>query len=126
MSASPNQIYDPLTGNADGTGRTPFANKQVPVARFDPAVQKLIQQVGLPNLNNDLTNNFYGAGAYRVTRHKFDSKVNWRASSKLNVSGRLGKVNYDMQNPTVFGDVGVGVDSAAGVHRQQTQTRPVG
>src|SRR5882672_12835804 len=30
FSASPTRIYDPLTGNADGTGRTPFLNNIIP------------------------------------------------------------------------------------------------
>ena len=29
-------IYDPLTGNADGTGRTPFPNNQIPANRLNP------------------------------------------------------------------------------------------
>ena len=36
MSASPNEIYDPLTGATNGTGRTVFANKLVPTNRIDP------------------------------------------------------------------------------------------
>ncbi len=30
-------IYDPLTGNADGTGRTPFMNNMIPTNRIAPA-----------------------------------------------------------------------------------------
>src|SRR5262249_23226420 len=30
-------IYDPLTGNPDGTGRLPFVNNQIPSNRIDPA-----------------------------------------------------------------------------------------
>ena len=37
LSATGVTIYDPLTGNADGTGRTPFANNTIPTARIDPA-----------------------------------------------------------------------------------------
>ena len=35
FSATGVTIYDPLTGNADGTGRTPFVNNTVPPARID-------------------------------------------------------------------------------------------
>ena len=36
LSASPTAIYDPATGNADGTGRTQFVNNQISPARFSP------------------------------------------------------------------------------------------
>src|SRR4051794_33607145 len=41
LSASPTQIYDPLTGAVNGTGRTPFPDKLIPAARIDPGVQAL-------------------------------------------------------------------------------------
>src|SRR5438552_2322244 len=34
MSASSTLIYDPSTGNADGTGRTPFSGNQIPASRI--------------------------------------------------------------------------------------------
>jgi hypothetical protein len=36
LSASPTAIYDPATGNADGTGRQQFAGNQISPARFSP------------------------------------------------------------------------------------------
>ena len=42
MSGSPLEIYDPLTGNAAGAGRVPFANKQVPLNRIDPIAGKIV------------------------------------------------------------------------------------
>ena len=114
MSASPNQIYDPLTGNPDGTGRLPFAGNLVPQARMDQAALKMRALIPLPNLNADLTQNYYANGAYRVTRNKLDSKVNWRANSKLSISGRLGVLDYDMINPAVYVDVGGPISSAGG------------
>ena len=56
MSASANPIYDPLTGAADGSGRTAFTNKIVPAARIDPIVLKLLADLPQPNLPG-LTNN---------------------------------------------------------------------
>ena len=37
FSATGVTIYDPLTGNPDGTGRTPFQNNVIPSSRIDPA-----------------------------------------------------------------------------------------
>ena len=37
-------IYDPLTGNPDGTGRTPFAGNAIPTNRIDPASEKTCER----------------------------------------------------------------------------------
>jgi Carboxypeptidase regulatory-like domain len=115
LSASPNPIYDPATGNADGSGRLAFANKVIPADRIDQISKKLIALLPLPTSPNLLTNNYYGTGSFAVTRHKLDSKVDWNVSEKLRVSGRLGWLRYNYTNPLVFGDlVGQGVSAAAG------------
>ena len=36
-------IYDPSTGNADGTGRTPFAGNQIPGNRLSSIAQKILR-----------------------------------------------------------------------------------
>ena len=36
FSAAPTRIYDPATGNADGSGRTQFANNQIPAEPHQP------------------------------------------------------------------------------------------
>lgn len=114
MTASPNPIYDPLTGAANGSGRTAFADKRVPAARIDPIVTKLIADLPPPNLTG-LTNNFFANGPYGLTRHKLDTKGNWSATDKLTLTGRMGWLNYNFDNPPAFGKlVGPGVSSAAG------------
>jgi outer membrane receptor protein involved in Fe transport len=114
MSGSSGLIYDPLTGNPDGSGRAPFANKQVPQARLDPIVQKLVAATPLPNISNLLSSNYYASGPYAVNRSKLDGKVNWIATDKLNVSGRMGWLHYTMNDPPVFGDNGGPPVSTAG------------
>src|SRR6266568_987149 len=42
LSASTTTIYDPAAGNPDGTGRAPFANKQIPANRISPIAQKIL------------------------------------------------------------------------------------
>ncbi len=106
MSASPNQIYDPLTGNADGTGRTAFLNKMIPASRIDPIAKKILAGMPAPTSPNALTNNLYAAAPFSVNRTKLDAKMNWTPSSKMTVSGRLGWLKYDMKNPPALGDLG--------------------
>jgi hypothetical protein len=42
LSLSPLPIYDPFTGAVNATGRTAFENNQIPLARIDSGVQKII------------------------------------------------------------------------------------
>jgi hypothetical protein len=43
-------LYDPNTGNPDGTGRQPFANNIIPSDRFNPIANKLLQYFPSPNV----------------------------------------------------------------------------
>ena len=104
MSASSNPIYDPLTGTATGTGRTPFPNQQVPSSRFSPITQKLVALVPAPNLGG-LTSNYYVNTPISYNLHKIDTKVDWNASSKLRITGRVADQPYNEVQATIFGDV---------------------
>lgn len=106
MSASPNPIYDPLTGNANGTGRTEFPNKIIPQNRIDPIARKILEQMREPTSPNLLTNNLYAAAPFAVNRSKLDAKLTWTPSSKMTVNGRLGWLRYDMNNPPALGELG--------------------
>ena len=114
FSGSANPIYDPATGNADGTGRTPFADQRIPTARMDPIALKILANIPLPTFTDRLTENYFAKGDFSVTRNKYDGKITWRQSDKLTVNGRLGLLEYDMQNPAAFGEVGPPVHSAGG------------
>jgi Carboxypeptidase regulatory-like domain len=53
MSGSPTPIYDPATGNPDGTGRTPFANNIVPANRQSRIVTEgILPLLPLPSFPN--------------------------------------------------------------------------
>lgn len=105
FSASPTPIYDPLTGAADGSGRTAFAGNIIPANRLDPTVQKLIAGLPMPT-NGNLADNYFASAPFTFTRHKVDAKVNVNPSSKLTFSGRLGWINHKFDSPPMFGDLG--------------------
>jgi outer membrane receptor protein involved in Fe transport len=105
FSASPNPIYDPATGNPNGSGRTPFPNKMIPRERFDPIVQKLIADLPLPNLPG-LANNYFATGDYTFDRHNIDAKINFNPTNMLGITGRIGWLGYEFRNPPMFGPLG--------------------
>jgi Carboxypeptidase regulatory-like domain/TonB dependent receptor-like, beta-barrel len=106
FSASPNPIYDPLTGAATGSGRSAFAGNIIPRDRFDPIALKILADLPLPNIPGALTNNYFATGPYTFTRHTTDAKVNYNATNKLGLMARLGWLNYNFKNPAMFGKLG--------------------
>ena len=86
----------------------------IPANRIDPITAKIVAATPLPNLPDLLANNYYATGAYAVSRSKLDGKINLTATDKLNVSARVGWLNYSMDNPPVFGDAGGGPVMSAG------------
>src|SRR5687768_1768319 len=50
FSSAPTKIYDPATGTADGRGRTPFPNNQIPANRISPIARALLARLPLPNI----------------------------------------------------------------------------
>src|SRR5947199_9951769 len=50
FSASPTRIYDPATGNPDGTGRTPFLNNVIPTDRISPIAKAILSHLPQPNI----------------------------------------------------------------------------
>ena len=112
MSGSGTPIYDPMTGNSTGTGRTAFPGNIIPQSRLDPIALKIQQLYPLPNLAG-IASNYYATGDYLVNRHKFDGKINYNVTRKLTIVARLGMLDYHIFNPDMFGDNGNGVNSSA-------------
>jgi hypothetical protein len=113
LSGSSTPIYDPLTGNPDGSGRTPFAGNIIPQERIDPIAAKIISLMPMPNLPGE-TNNYFVSAPFEFNRWTLDTKVNWNATSKLNVFGRYSHLDFWTFNQTVYGDILQGAPIAGG------------
>lgn len=103
LSASPTIIYDPATGNPNGTGRTPFLNNQIPMSRIPYAIQQILKLWPSPTLSGS-QNNYYASGPFHLDRNTVDAKVNWVASPKLQTFIRYGYLHYGTYNGQTFGD----------------------
>ena len=109
LSASPTLIYDPLTGAANGSGRTPFPNKQIPSGRISPTAQWIIDRIPLPNLPRPdgtmpETNNYFVQAPFLFDRWTLDNKVNWNVNNRLNTFVRFSTLDFYTENETIFGD----------------------
>jgi len=115
LTESTTPIYDPMTGNRDGAGRSPFAGNIVPAARISRITRKLVDLTPNPNVvGAGFTNKFFAGDSYLFDRHRADTKLNWNPSSKLSMFGRYSILNYDMTNPQMFGELGGPEVSGAG------------
>lgn len=102
FSATGATIYDPRTGNPDGTGRTPFANNVIPADRISEVAKKIAQYWPEPNLPGDF-NNYFVQPQFVFNRWTVDSKVNWNATDRLQVFGRYSQLDFWQNNETVLG-----------------------
>jgi hypothetical protein len=106
FSRSPTPIYDPNTGAANGTGRTPFAGNIIPQNRIDPVVKRIIPNIPATNIaGNPAINNFYMDRAVLYNLHKIDTKFDYVASQKLRLSFRWGKQPYYNTFAPIYGEV---------------------
>ena len=111
-------IYNPLTGNPDGTGRQPFPNNQIPASMLNPIALKIQNLYPLPNTVG------LGAGGYQnnyrrpedraVDRENYDAKFNWNRTSTHQVWAKFSHMraivddltNYLGPDPNATGDGG--------------------
>ena len=101
------QLYDPLTTDADGN-RQPFVNNQIPVTRRNIVATNLFNSTDLYPLptSSGLQYNQTNATRSQLISDQFDARVDWKVSSKDDLSFRYswGRQNMPGQNefPLVF------------------------
>ena len=107
FSATGVTIYDPLTGNPDGTGRTPFANNSIPSGRIDLASAKMASLLPATLTRpNAYTNNYDSYGNTEYNRSNWDFKVNYNPTSKAAIWGRYSISPMDIVALLVLGPAG--------------------
>jgi hypothetical protein len=114
FSGSTLPVFDPLTGNPDGSGRTQFPGNRVPSARFSPVTAKIIDLVPQPNIGaaGQLGQNYFNSGSFLYDRHTIDTKLTAQATDRLNLSARVSYLDWSFDNPPFFGALeGPGMES---------------
>jgi hypothetical protein len=117
-------IYDPNTGNPDGSGRTAFPNNIIPASRISQ--QALAAQSLLPATNQPgTTANYFVSGTPKLTRNQYDMKVNYQATDKMMVWGKYSLMDANVLALPSLGaanGAGIGGDSGIGHTFQQLAT----
>ena len=101
-------IYDPMTGAANGTGRTGFAGNKIPASRIDPIAAKIQSYYPTANIGSATTysNNFYASGGPILDRNQFDAKANYNIDSKQTMFVKYGRMWATAGGKAVFGIAG--------------------
>ncbi|MGH9665375.1 MAG: TonB-dependent receptor domain-containing protein, partial [Bryobacteraceae bacterium] len=109
LSGSSTAIYDPATGNPDGTGRTPFAGNLIPASRINPISAKLMALLPGPNqASASGTNNYFALLPFTKDTTSLDAKLDYNLSDKDRLSGRFSFARPVVFQAPVFGTVAGG------------------
>jgi hypothetical protein len=106
FSATGTIIYDPLTGNPDGTGRTPFEGNMIPGSRIDPAAAKMASLLPALTRPGSYLLNYDAYGGTQYNRSNWDFKVNYNPTSKTMLWGRYSISPMDIVAPLDLGPAG--------------------
>ena len=98
-------IFDPATGNANGTGRQPFPGDVITADRIDPAAQKMLQLIPAGNVAT-FPNNYFATGTYTFDRDNIDFKVNYNPGARGSVFARYSISPSDLFDPPSLGEAG--------------------
>ncbi len=106
------QIYDPTTGNADGTGRTPYPNNVIPSSQLSPQAQAILAYFPQPNIQQvpgaPFVNNYAVNGATAITGNAWDTREDYYINQKNTLFGRYSYAAYTEAAPGAFGELAGG------------------
>ncbi|MBM3736946.1 MAG: hypothetical protein FJW39_14275 [Acidobacteria bacterium] len=95
-------IYDPLTGNAAGAGRTAFPGNAVPLSR-QSAITRQMQSL-LPAINRTgVAINFFNSSSQKLDRDNLDFKVDWQRTDTHRIWGKYSTMIAKVDCAAAFG-----------------------
>ena len=105
-------IYDPFSGNADGTGRTPLPGNRIPDKYISDIALNVQDLYPLPNLPGELSNgNVGGEGIFhnyvreqnrKFDRNNYDFKVNYNLSNANQIWGKYSRMGANVTSPQAY------------------------
>jgi hypothetical protein len=123
FSSASTKIYDPATGNADGTGRTPFPGNVIPADRLSPVALAILAQIPPPNIPGAA----FGQVNYELpsserekTTDAVNVKLNYNPTQSDQMSLRFSYQRPEIFVPGTFGELGGAGADFAGTGYQHT------
>ncbi len=125
-SAPVTAIYDPRTGNPDGTGRTPFPGNIIPADRISAVSRRVLAL--LPEANIAAPNQNFAAGGTGIfDRTNYDYKLNYNRNDKHAIFYKSSFLVADVTGVPIFGElIGPAVVQDPGTGHTFTQLHTLG
>jgi len=125
LSAGGTTVYDPSTGNNDGTGRTPFSYQGhanvIDPARISQIAKNILALIPLPNIPGaGLTQNYTKNTHFTRTSNSFDVKVDANVHNEDHLSYRYSWQKVDQLQEAIFGNAGGPAQGANNARGSQT------
>jgi len=111
VAAQAGMVFDPTTGNPDGTGREAFTtNGQVNVIPVPQPLTKIMSYLPAPNNGSpgQIYNNFIGSGSEIFDVDQPDVRLDYNVSEKANFFVRYSLADFTIEAPAAFGTVAGG------------------
>jgi hypothetical protein len=102
------QVYDPATGNPDGTGRSPFPGNIIPNSRISQQARDLLSLLPAPNASG-IRNNFISGGNGPFNSDGFNIRGDYAHSANLSVFSRYSFQDFKLTGRGVFDTPSVAV-----------------
>jgi hypothetical protein len=105
VPAQAGMIFDPTTGNPDGSGRLAISTGgQVNVLPSIPTpVANILNYLPMPNNGTDIANNFIAFGSEKFNSDQFDGRIDYNFSDKMHFFGRYTLADFDLSAPGAYG-----------------------
>lgn len=97
-------LYNPNTGNADGSGRIPYANNIINPSQFNPIAQKLNAYLPAPNLPG-IENNYVTNVPYLYNGNSYDARVDHSFTEQTKMFAKFATSKYLVQQDGVLGNI---------------------
>jgi hypothetical protein len=125
FSGAVNNVYDPTTGNPDGTGRTQFNYKGqanvIDPARISPVANKILALIPLPNVPGaGLSSNYTGVTHFTRDSNSFDVKGDESLRGEDHLSLRYSYQRVKQVQQPIFGMAGGPANGGSNAYGIQT------
>jgi outer membrane receptor protein involved in Fe transport len=105
-------VFNPATGNPDGTGRQAYTQGGQPnIVPVAGPMANLLNYLPLPNLGNDIFNNYVSSGSQHFDSDQFDGRVDLNVFSTYHLFARYTIADFNNYSPAAFGNLAGGPSS---------------
>ena len=109
VAARGNMVFDPNTGNPDGSGRQVYSKGgQVNIIPVAAPMQKLLGLIPGPNNGSGFFNNFITESGQRFDINQYNGRVDYNFTANTHIFGRYTLADFNNYSPAAFGNAGGG------------------